>query len=83
MDYRCKTYHAEMGYRYSGSVPEGKSPVFLQAMGRSAKEEIGAHARRSHVGRDAGQSGVSEGVKALNTTSRRDTKLSKVDNMIS
>ena len=35
---RRKTDHAGMGHRYSGSMPEGKGPIFLQAMGTSSED---------------------------------------------
>jgi hypothetical protein len=41
-----KTDPAGMGHRYSGSVPEGQGPIFLQAMGRRAKKARRANARR-------------------------------------
>jgi len=38
-----KTTHAGMGHGYSGSVPGGQGPIFLQAVGRGAEEESGAN----------------------------------------
>ena len=71
---RCKTGHAGVGHGYSGSVPEGEGPVFLQAMGRCAKDaqravarlaltgEAVSKGRRSHVGRDASHHEFGEGI---------------------
>ena len=62
-----------MGHGYSGSVSESQGPIFLQAMGRRTKEESRSHARRSHVGRNAGQFG--ESVNNLTTKVTKGTKV--------
>jgi len=71
-----------MGHGYSGSVLEGESPIFLQAMGRRAKETRGANARRSHLGRDAGQCGDGEGVIYLNTKGTKKHKDLRANSII-
>jgi hypothetical protein len=51
-----------MGDGYAGSVPESQGPVFLQAVGRGAKEASKNNTGRQNMGRDARQGEFGESI---------------------